>query len=196
MLPGLIILPYDISANKFQRLLLANLGPYSMPAFQTSVSTGVITFTTLSGGSTSFNAASFIQAQQVQALIDAFVLSGDNFIDLSSKLPLQLLYDAIAGTGSTGQQKLPAVGNPVMIFGAGFTPATSMSLQNAAATVTAGVTSTFITPGWMSFAAPDNTIAPWNGLDTTNTNNLIVSNPDGTTFSSANAPTAFSFGWT
>ena len=192
----LIVLPFDAVTSVFQRYPLDSIGTYSLTPLNTGGTTGAMTIVSTGGSSQTYTAFSYIQAQQVQSILDNFYLSENSFLDASSLLALQQLVPTIAGVVNTGGLKLPAVGNPVVIFGAGFTPQTTGALQNAAASVTVPIPLTFISPGMLSFNAPDNGVAPWNALDAGDTNNLILTNPNGTTFSSANAPTAFSFGWT
>lgn len=168
-----------------------NIALYTLPTLQTTSPSGAITFTTNGGATVTYTAPTFILAQQVQGLVDAFLLSPDSFIDLSTKLSLQLYQ--VAGAGSTVGM---IAGTSYLMYGAGFQPGSMATLTNGAGTVTLPVALTFVSPGMVIFVAPDNTVPPYNALDTADTNVLTVINSNGQSAQSGNATTPVLFGWT
>ena len=184
------ILPFDGSLNTFTRLMVDNICTSSLGTFQTTTPSGVITFNSVAAAAPTYTAQTYMIAQQVQALLDAFILSGNNFVDLSSEMPLQMFQ----GMGAFGTYKMTA-GSPVYIYGTGFKPGTTGTLTNGAATVTLPVTLQYISPGLIALIAPDNTVPPYNTLDAANTNVLTFINGS-TKFASSSATTTFLLGWT
>ncbi len=172
--------------------MVDNMATNTMATIQTTTPTGTISFVMNGGASPTYTAQSYLLAQQVNLLLDAFVLSGDNFSDLSSKLPLQL-FQCAGGQDNHLITMVP--GDIYLVYGAGFVPGSTATLTNDAQTVTAPVQFSMITPGMGQFIAPDNATPPWNGLDAGTTNTLTITNPDGKTFNSADATTPFTYGW-
>lgn len=56
----------------------------------------------------------------------------------------------------------------------------TVTLTNQASTVTLPLTFNVVSPGMFFFIGPDNSIPPYNALDTADTNTLTLTNPDGT----------------
>lgn len=174
---GLIILPFDLFSQSIQRIVVGPGCTYFLSTLNTSSAGGSISFTLPAGSALNAAWGNYFFAQSVLTLIDN-AQSSTETVDLSSRLPFQI----ITFINYQGQTAI-GIGKTSGVFGCKFTPGMTATLTNQSATVTLPLTINVSSPGLFYFTGPDNTVPPYNALDTADINTLTLTNPDGTTTS-------------